>query len=94
MIAREGKIIEIDGSKYAVSRNNYEWLDLVSAECTHLGCTIKWNRDENSWDCPCHGSRFTQTGIVINGPANSNLNHYKIKATEFDKYKTQIKETL
>lgn len=90
----EGKIIEIDGSKYAVSRNNYEWLDLVSAECTHLGCTIKWNRDENSWDCPCHGSRFTQTGIVINGPANSNLNHYKIKATEFDKYKTQIKETL
>lgn len=41
--------------------------------CPHLGCALKWNAYEHSWDCPCHGSRFTEGGRVINGPANGNL---------------------
>ena len=41
--------------------------------CPHLGCALKWNRVEHSWDCPCHGSRFTEDGKVINNPANGNL---------------------
>lgn len=41
--------------------------------CPHLGCALKWNAYEHSWDCPCHGSRFTEDGRVINGPANGNL---------------------
>ncbi len=37
--------------------------------CPHLGCALKYNRQEHSWDCPCHGSRFTENGELIDGPA-------------------------
>ena len=37
--------------------------------CPHMGCVLKYNRQEHSWDCPCHGSRFTREGKLINNPA-------------------------
>ena len=41
--------------------------------CPHLGCALKWNKEEHSWDCPCHGSRFSERGKVLDNPANGNL---------------------
>lgn len=41
--------------------------------CTHLGCKLKWNKNEKVWECPCHGSKFDENGDVLNGPANKNL---------------------
>lgn len=41
--------------------------------CPHLGCALKWNEAERSWDCPCHGSRFTEYGRVLDNPANGDL---------------------
>ena len=41
--------------------------------CTHLGCALKYNRHEHSWDCPCHGSRFDEKGRVIENPAKKDL---------------------
>ncbi|MGN0593201.1 MAG: FAD-dependent oxidoreductase [Ruminococcus sp.] len=41
--------------------------------CPHLGCALKWNRAEHSWDCACHGSRFSEDGTVLDNPANGNL---------------------
>ncbi|MBE6727612.1 MAG: FAD-dependent oxidoreductase [Ruminococcaceae bacterium] len=41
--------------------------------CPHLGCALKWNSAEHTWDCPCHGSRFEKDGRVIDNPANGNL---------------------
>lgn len=45
----------------------------TTKRCTHLGCALKWNKLEHTWDCTCHGSRFTQSGTVIDNPANRNL---------------------
>ncbi len=41
--------------------------------CPHLGCALKWNKAEHTWDCSCHGSRFSDTGKVLDNPANGNL---------------------
>lgn len=41
--------------------------------CPHLGCALKWNAAEHSWDCPCHGSRFSEDGQRLDGPATGNL---------------------
>ncbi len=41
--------------------------------CAHLGCALKWNKQEHSWDCACHGSRFSENGKLLNGPATDDL---------------------
>ncbi|MDF2867650.1 MAG: dependent oxidoreductase [Gammaproteobacteria bacterium] len=65
----EGKIIEEQGEKWAVHRDENNQLHRVSAICTHMKCLVKWNDAEKTWDCPCHGSRFTIDGEIIEGPA-------------------------
>ncbi len=65
----EGVVVR-DGIKaVAVSRAADGSLHAVSARCTHVGCLVRWNRGERSWDCPCHGSRFTPEGKLLDGPA-------------------------
>ncbi len=44
--------------------------------CPHLGCALRWNKAEHTWDCPCHGSRFTEDGGLLDGPANEPLGHF------------------
>lgn len=65
----EGQIVEIDGEKTAVYRDEQGLLHAVSAICTHKGCLVAFNKAETSWDCPCHGSRFDKDGKVLDGPA-------------------------
>jgi len=64
-----GAVIHRGSSKIAVSRDDTGRLHQCSAICTHLGCIVSWNSTERSWDCPCHGSRFTPDGKLLNGPA-------------------------
>ena len=49
-------------------------LRFPAKRCPHMGCALRWNRDEHSWDCPCHGSRFEESGKLIDNPATDDLN--------------------
>lgn len=69
----EAKVIEINGEKCGVYRDEHNQIHRVSAVCTHMKCIVNWNNAEKTWDCPCHGSRFTFKGEVIEGPAQRNL---------------------
>ncbi|MCE9548707.1 MAG: FAD-dependent oxidoreductase, partial [Planctomycetia bacterium] len=78
----EGMVLKIDGEHVACSRDKDGKLTQVSAVCTHMGCLVRWNGAEESWDCPCHGSRFKPDGKVIAGPAETPLEPIgKMKAT-------------
>lgn len=48
-------------------------LTITDKRCPHLGCALKWNKQEHSWDCACHGSRFSEDGKVLDNPANGDL---------------------
>ena len=65
----EGAIVRRGATKVAVYRSPDGELHERSAICTHLGCVVRWNSAERTWDCPCHGSRFHTDGHVVNGPA-------------------------
>ena len=69
----EGKVIERNGQKAAVYRDAAGAVTIRSATCTHMGCLVAWNPAERTWDCPCHGSRFTPAGDVLAGPAETPL---------------------
>lgn len=68
-----GAVLRRGLTKVAVYRDEKGTLHECSAVCTHLGCIVDWNTAEQTWDCPCHGSRFDTRGTVINGPANKDL---------------------
>jgi len=57
--------------------NGFESLkNLISfrtPRCPHMGCALRWNQEEHSWDCPCHGSRFSESGEVLDNPATADL---------------------
>ncbi len=69
----EGMIIGRRGKKVAAFRSSNGDIHRLSPVCTHLGCLVRWNPAESTWDCPCHGSRFKPTGEVIAGPAEEAL---------------------
>lgn len=71
--AGEGAIFGKGFKRVAVYKDEAGVIHSFSAVCPHLGCVVQWNGEEKSFDCPCHGSRFTTHGVVINGPATSNL---------------------
>jgi len=71
----------VEGSeRVAVYRDEVGAVHAVSPLCTHMGCTVTWNTAETTWDCPCHGSRFTCDGAVIQGPAVKDLEPREVGA--------------
>jgi glycine/D-amino acid oxidase-like deaminating enzyme/nitrite reductase/ring-hydroxylating ferredoxin subunit len=77
----EGALVRDGVSLVAAYRDETGALHERSAVCTHLGCVVQWNSSEKSWDCPCHGSRFSINGAVLNGPAKEELAKVKAPGT-------------
>lgn len=69
----EGRVIRFDDHLVAVSKDDEGEIHAISPVCTHLGCHVAWNATEHSWDCPCHGARYSRTGEVLTGPAVQDL---------------------
>jgi hypothetical protein len=69
----EAKVVKWEGESYAVYKEKEGKLHLLKSKCPHAKCEVRWNSAEISWDCPCHGSRFTVEGKVLTGPSVKNL---------------------
>ena len=69
----QGATVSIGGETVAVSRDAEGALHAVSAACTHMGCIVHWNEAEQTWDCPCHGGRYSRGGQVFSGPPLADL---------------------
>lgn len=67
--ADEGAVVKINGKRTGAYKDGNNELHLVDRTCTHMGCECEWNQAERTWDCPCHGSRFSYKGDVVEGPA-------------------------
>jgi glycine/D-amino acid oxidase-like deaminating enzyme/nitrite reductase/ring-hydroxylating ferredoxin subunit len=74
----EARVVRHGLGKAGVYRDEQGNLHAVSLRCTHLGCLLRFNAAERSWDCPCHGSRFDVEGRVLEGPAVSPLKRYRL----------------
>lgn len=73
----EGRMLNVKGKKVAACKDENGKIYVLSTPCTHMGCQVNWNNAEMTWDCPCHGSRFSYDGKVIHGPALMDLEEYK-----------------
>jgi glycine/D-amino acid oxidase-like deaminating enzyme/nitrite reductase/ring-hydroxylating ferredoxin subunit len=71
--AGEAKLIKYEGSTMAVYKDENNEVHAVNSACTHIKCNVSWNNTEKSWDCPCHGSRFSIDGELLTAPARKDL---------------------
>ncbi|MED4128217.1 MULTISPECIES: FAD-dependent oxidoreductase [Shouchella] len=69
----QGAVVKHDGKRAGAFKDERGNLHLVDTTCTHMGCECNWNHADLTWDCPCHGSRFSYKGEVIEGPAKEPL---------------------
>lgn len=80
----EGAIVSVNGKRAGAYRDKEGTLHLIDTTCTHMGCEVHWNHGDRSWDCPCHGSRFSYKGEVMEGPAKKPLMPLKQPSTKGD----------
>ena len=69
MAPGEAVVVAGEEGKVGLYKDNSGRVHAVDITCPHMGCKLVWNEAELSWDCPCHGSRFTYEGDIIEGPA-------------------------
>lgn len=69
----EGRLVTYNGKELAVYRDDRGMFHVLSPTCTHAGCHVQWNEAETTWDCPCHGGRYSPLGERIYGPPPHDL---------------------
>jgi glycine/D-amino acid oxidase-like deaminating enzyme/nitrite reductase/ring-hydroxylating ferredoxin subunit len=75
----EARVVRFEGKKLAVYKDGAGEVHAISSSCTHLQCDVRWNAAEQSWDCPCHGSRFNADGYVLTGPADRDMERISVQ---------------
>jgi glycine/D-amino acid oxidase-like deaminating enzyme/nitrite reductase/ring-hydroxylating ferredoxin subunit len=68
-----GRVVSYENKTLAVFRDGQGTPHLLSPQCTHAGCIVHWNEAESTWDCPCHGGRYTALGERLYGPPAHDL---------------------
>jgi Rieske Fe-S protein len=76
----EAKVTKYEGEKVALYKDEKGELHAINPICTHMKCSVAWNSAEQSWDCPCHGARYSFEGHVLTGPADRDLEKIEIKS--------------
>lgn len=79
----EAEIVLVDGERAGAYKDKEGETHIVDTTCTHMHCEVEWNAGDRTWDCPCHGSRFSYTGEVIEGPAEKPLEQIEAKETAY-----------
>ena len=77
----EGQVVQLGGEKVAVYREESGKIHAVSPVCTHAGCIVHWNPSEKTWDCPCHGGRYSSDGKVLEGPPVKGLEPVQLEVS-------------
>lgn len=78
LAAGEARVVKYDGDSIALYKDDNGKLYAVNPVCPHAKCMVGWNSAEKSWDCPCHGSRFSPEGELLTGPARRGLEQIDI----------------
>ncbi len=74
----EGRVVKLDNNRLGIYKDEGGKVYAVNTACTHMKCSVKWNSAERSWDCPCHGARFSISGEVLNAPADLPLERIEL----------------
>jgi Rieske Fe-S protein len=69
----KGRLVKYEGKQWAIYRDDEGAIHVLSPVCTHMGCHVQWNEAEKTWDCPCHGGRFSCLGERLYGPPPKDL---------------------
>ncbi|WP_254766123.1 FAD-dependent oxidoreductase [Salinilacihabitans rarus] len=83
--AGEATVARRGGRPMGLYRDEDGTVHAVSATCPHMACLVRWNDAERTWDCPCHGSRFTHDGDVLSGPALEGLPYLRLAEPDTDR---------
>lgn len=75
----DGKVVIMEKTRIAVAKDDDGRLHAVSPVCTHMKCNVSWNMTERSWDCPCHGARYSVDGEVLTGPTTTALEAIELR---------------
>jgi len=78
----EAKVVKYEGHRLAIYKDESGKIYTLNSACTHIKCEVAWNSAEKTWDCPCHGSRFSYTGEMLTAPARKDLEMVEIKSEE------------
>lgn len=75
----EGKVVVFNKNKIGLYKDDEGVLHAINSTCKHLKCEVKWNMTERSWDCPCHGARYSYEGKMLTGPADKDLEAIRLE---------------